>query len=200
MADIIKLGSILTVVTLVAAVALGYLNDKTAPIIAEQIERAKQEAMLAVTEGLAISGELYFDSLQVEDLGNPYESSGNRLEVVLVTDEYENCVGYIFTAYKRGYSSTIRTIVGTDTHGIVVGSTILFQQETPGLGAKAANPDWINQLVGLDRTNCAVDKDGGPIHSITGATITSRAVAQSVEEGLEALDRTGLFSDQGGVE
>ncbi|OQX94990.1 hypothetical protein B6I21_07740, partial [candidate division KSB1 bacterium 4572_119] len=41
----------------------------------------------------------------------------------------------------------------------------------------------------------AVDKDGGEIKSITGATISSRAVANSIKEGLEDLEeKLGGFS------
>ena len=61
--------------------------------------------------------------------------------------------------------------------------------ETSGLGANAGKADWRAQFVGL--TNAAVTKDGGTIDSITGATSTSRAVANGVNSAVAAAASMG---------
>ena len=63
--------------------------------------------------------------------------------------------------------------------------------ETPGLGSKAGAPEWLSQLEGqrLDSFDFRVSKDGGEVDAITGATITSRAVCDSLRQGLEAFEQ-----------
>lgn len=192
MGEILRLGLILMLVALVAAVALGFVNSKTAPIIEEQERMRRQEAMRTVTSSLGDS--LQFDSLAVEGLANPYEMVDRRLAVVAVSDAVSgDRLGYTFVAYGKGYSSTVQTMVGVDNSGRIVGCSILYQQETPGLGANAENQSWIGQFEGKHISQCSVRKDGGEIDSITGATITSRAVSDSVREGLEAMREQDLF-------
>ncbi|MCP4647180.1 MAG: FMN-binding protein, partial [bacterium] len=81
------------------------------------------------------------------------------------------------------------------------GSTVLFQQETPGLGANVSNPEkFIYQFDGLDASTLLLSKDGGELDSITGSTITSRAVTDSVREGLDALAAAGIIPMSGGAQ
>jgi electron transport complex protein RnfG len=190
--EVLRLGLILMMVSLVAAVALGFVNAETAPIIEQQERMRRQEAMREVTSSLGDS--LQFDSLAVEGLANPYAMVDRQLAVVAVSDAvFGDRLGYTFVAYGKGYSSTVQTMVGVDTAGRIVGCSILYQQETPGLGANAANKSWIGQFEGKRISQCSVRKDGGEIDSITGATITSRTVSDSVREGLEAMREQGMF-------
>ena len=49
---------------------------------------------------------------------------------------------------------------------------------------------WFQQqFIGRISDGLAVDKDGGQITSVTGATISSRAVANSIKNGLETLTK-----------
>jgi electron transport complex protein RnfG len=71
---------------------------------------------------------------------------------------------------------------------------IISQKETPGLGALCVNSEPFNgkkwstlQFVGKGIGDLKVDKDGGPIVSITGATITSRAITNSIKDKLSTL-------------
>jgi Na+-translocating ferredoxin:NAD+ oxidoreductase subunit G len=195
MAEMLKLGLVLMLVTLVAAVALGLVNSRTAPIIAEQKELEKQNAMTQVAGSLSPGDSLAFDSISVEGLANPYAVSDNTLEVVRVSIPPDTSrIGYLFIAYGKGYSSTIQTMVAVDMAGQVSGSTILYQQETPGLGANVVDPaKLIDGFSGRPAAGILLVKDGGEIDAMTGCTITSRAVTNSVREGLEAMDQAGLF-------
>lgn len=200
MGEIFKLGFILMLIAVIAAVALGYVNSITEPIIAEQKEQAKLDAMIDVATSLA-SGELTFDSLTVPELGNPYASVDETLAVVSVSDSSGTALGYLFVAYGRGYSSTIQTMVAVGLDGTLTGTTILYQQETPGLGANVSNPDkFLYQFPGNDASTLVLAKDGGSLDAITGSTITSRAVTLSVRTGLEAMVEAGLIPAEGGVQ
>ena len=119
--------------------------------------------------------------------------------------------GYTFTAYGKGYSSTIETIVGVVPDGSISGIKIVDQKETPGLGAKVqevasrntlwavimgsgvdeagTNPWFQEQYRYLRVADLRVVKSPGEdgILAITGATISSDAVTGSVKSGLAML-------------
>jgi len=195
MAEMFKLGMVLMAVALVAAAALGLVNRQTAPIIAVQQEMARQAAMTLVAANLSPGDSLAFDSISVEGMANPYASSDEMLAVVQVSAPPDpGAIGYVFTAYGKGYSSTVQTMVAVRLDGTVEGTTILYQSETPGLGANVVQPDkLIGRLTGLSAPECLLTKDGGDIDAMTGCTITSRAVVNSVRDGLEAMGEADLF-------
>ncbi|MCK5786894.1 MAG: RnfABCDGE type electron transport complex subunit G [Candidatus Sabulitectum sp.] len=203
MGEIFKVGFMLMLVAVIAAVALGYVNSITSPIIAEQKEQAKLDAMIDVAGSLAM-GELSFDSLSIPELENPYAEVDETLAVVSVTDSTGNELGYLFIAYGKGYSSTIQTMVAVNSTGTVTGTTVLYQQETPGLGANVSNPDkFLYQFDGRIASQFLLKKDGGGdegLDSITGSTITSRAVTNSVRGGLDALLEAGIITLEGGAQ
>jgi len=186
--DILKLGAILTIYAVTAGGALALVNIQTSPLIEANRTAAQDEARGRVLPGMAGGYEL-----QDAESELPYWI-GYR-------DAAKSEVGgYIFIAYGPGYSSTVETMIGVGTDGKIVGAVVLFQQETPGLGAKVEEvrhgedePWFTRQYIGMSRSdNIAVTKDGGTIDSITGATISSRAVTNSIRRGLELLqEKTG---------
>ncbi|MBU1062021.1 MAG: FMN-binding protein [Candidatus Omnitrophica bacterium] len=122
--------------------------------------------------------------------------------------------GYVFIAKKYGYSSVVETMVGINNDGTITGIRILNQNETPGLGAKivevVSNKTLLKALKGIfsrekesegkllpyfteqfkGRHIRRLELSNGNIQAITGATISSKAVAESIKEkGLEILGR-----------
>ncbi len=164
-----RLGAILMLITAIAATALALINKQTAPIIAENKAQEAREARQEVTASL---GDVTFEEVVTEDGFTYY----------LVKDLQGAVVGFVGTAFGKGYSSTIETVTGMNRDFEIVGMRILFQQETPGLGTKAEEPSFLDQFNELKAGTVAVKKDGGSIDSITGATITSRAISVSVQE------------------
>ncbi|MBZ0264369.1 RnfABCDGE type electron transport complex subunit G [bacterium] len=187
---IVRLGLILMFITAIASGTLALLNQHTSPIILEyklkQQEEARQEVMRS-------QGGVKFEKVNSEEIGEFYKAY----------DEADNLVGYVSIAYGKGYSSTIETVAGYTTDFEVAGLKVTFQQETPGLGTKAVEvkkgdrkPWFLMQFEGKDATNLAVVQDRGNIDSITGATITSRAIAVSVKatakeikQAVEAMEK-----------
>lgn len=93
----------------------------------------------------------------------------------------------------KGYSGTIRLLAGIDVQENRLSAVRpLFHQETPGLGDQIDpdKSDWLKQFdlpLDTDKT-IAVKKDGGDFDSITGATITSRAVANVLADSVFLQD------------
>ncbi|RKY87164.1 hypothetical protein DRQ09_04890 [candidate division KSB1 bacterium] len=182
MRNIIKLSSILTLVTAIAALALAGVNTITKPLIEEQMRLAVHNALLEVLP--EASGGVCVD------VG---EKKGELFEAYSSPDT-TGLAGFAFKAYGKGYSSTIETMVGLDLNGNIKGIKILFQQETPGLGSKIeeikygkSKPWFQEQFKNKNAERVAVDKDDGEIKSITGATISSRAVTNSIRNGFKKI-------------
>ena len=93
----------------------------------------------------------------------------------------------------KAFGGALRLIVGTNADGTVAGAQVTAHGETPGLGAKAqSDANWIGQYAGQPADgSLAVTKDGGTINSITGATITSRAVTLGVNTAANCVASLG---------
>lgn len=171
---ILKLGGTLFIVTLIAAVALAKINSITRPKIEEQERLEKQQAIKSVMPDAVV-----FVRREAENGKEYYEAYKNPDTTV--------SLGYVTTAYGSGFSSTVRTVVGVDKNGSIRGIKVVYQQETPGLGTHSQD-DWFQkQFRGLTPDELLVNKDGGKIKAITGATITSRAVTNSIKSSLNEL-------------
>lgn len=90
---------------------------------------------------------------------------------------------------EAGYGGTIRLMVGLRPDRTVVSYQVLAANETPGLGARLGDADFAKQFAGKPGDALKVRKDGGQIDSITGATITSRAVCGAIADACARLDR-----------
>ncbi|MDZ7347072.1 MAG: RnfABCDGE type electron transport complex subunit G [candidate division KSB1 bacterium] len=185
MKEILKLGALLMVVCAVAAAALAGIYSVTKPKIELQKQLELQEALSAAIPGAA------------PDAVFPVEKDGKILycEGYRSADKRE-LVGYALIGQWPGYSSDVKTLVGVDTSGTIIGIKVLEQKETPGLGTRIeeikygeADAWFQRQFLGKAAETVAVDKDGGEIQSITGATITSRAVTKSIVSAFNELKR-----------
>ena len=68
----------------------------------------------------------------------------------------------------------------------VTGVSIVDHAETSGLGANCVKESFRNQFIGATG-GLAVNKDGGTIDALTGATITSRAVTRAVNNAVACV-------------
>ena len=91
----------------------------------------------------------------------------------------------------KGYGGDINLLVGVDQKGTVSGVKILSMLETPGLGALASGSgnlkghpfSFLGQFIGKSIRDKLKAKDD--VVAITGATITSQAVADGVLKVLQ---------------
>jgi Na+-translocating ferredoxin:NAD+ oxidoreductase subunit G len=97
--------------------------------------------------------------------------------------------GAAFQSEADGYGGKIRVLTGLLPDGTVNSVEVLqADNETPGLGSKIKGEPFRRQFAGKRATDtrwAAVTRDGGAIQAITGATISSRAVARAVKAGLD---------------
>jgi len=180
MKSILRPGLVLMAYGLIAGLALGFIYSKAAPKIAAQEEAARLAAITEVLPEATI-----FDP----DTAGEFEYLTGYADSTATQP-----VGYVVTAYGAGFSSTIRTVVGLNADFTISAIEIVYQAETPGLGDNAVKspgdgvePPFEVQFDTRSPDDIKVDKDGGPIVSLTGATITSRAIANSVAKTANEL-------------
>jgi len=156
----------LFVICVLVTALLAITNDVTAPKIeALALEQAAETRMVV----LPTASE--FEATEDESVYMGIDSAGNL-------------VGYAISVTQKGYGGEIEIMVGINSDGSVSGVSILSHNETPGLGANATKDTFLSQYKGASDAQ-KVTKDGGEIDSITGATITSRAVTNAVNSALE---------------
>ena len=93
----------------------------------------------------------------------------------------ETEVGYAYMTVGRGYGGYIDILVGLENETTLRGISIIRHLESPGLGAKITENEYRDQYVGLNINDAMLKYDGGQIDAITGASISSRAVANTVK-------------------
>lgn len=168
--DILRLTFTLLLITSIVAAALAGVNAITGPIIAGLQAQKIQDSVSAVLPGGGEKLESYPD------------------ETGIVQAVYASESGYAIQVAPNGFGSApIVMMVGVQD-GAVTGLCVISHTETPSLGAVIAGEDtagnaFRDQFTGLTG-ELAVTKDGGSVDSVTGATISSRAVVSGVNAAL----------------
>lgn len=182
--SILQLITSLTCIAVVATIALTcvYLATK------EPIQKIKTEkdnaAKIKVLPGFdAVEG--YF--LQKKALPDGLKDS---LTVTLAFMNDQLFGAAVSTHTNIAFSGRFDIMVGFDHEGNIFNTEVLGHQETPGLGDKIDKKKDKFPLQFEGRTPkekpLKVKNDGGDIHAITAATITSRAFCDAVNHAYNA--------------
>lgn len=172
----------LFLICVVVTALLALTNSVTAPKIdalaAETQEAAKKEVLSSAAS--------FSEEKQVEKDGVSYTYYDG-----LASDG--NVMGYVFVTSAKGYGGDISVMVGVLGDGTVAGVNILSINETAGLGMNAKNQSFLDQFLGKSG-EIGVAKNNPSdteIQALTGATITSRAMATAVNTALSLYAEIG---------
>lgn len=186
---------VLTAITLVSGVALGAVHGITEAPIAKAQEDALQKAY----------SEVFTKADSFKDLDSFNSNKATKLvqKAGYTDDDINNCVvavdksgqelGYVITVTSHaGYGGDITLSMGVTDDGTMNGYSITDIHETAGMGMKATQPKFMDEFKGIKAEKYEVVKGSsagdGQIESISGATITSRAVTNAVNAGFEYYD------------
>ncbi|WP_069997969.1 RnfABCDGE type electron transport complex subunit G [Cellulosilyticum sp. I15G10I2] len=171
MRESLKLGILLFVITAVCAGMLGLINRTTTPVIAQNKADSEQQAMKMLIE----EAETFSKVENIED---------EKIKEVYVAKSGEEVIGTIAKVMPNGYGGEITVLIGFDLESQIKGIKILSHTETPGFGANATKPTFIDQflqkLPPLKVVKATPQED--EIVAITGATITSDAIVEGVNQ------------------
>lgn len=207
---IIKDAIALFAITLVAAVALGFVYEITKGPIAEAEAKAKAEAYKMVfAEAVLVDDKNEDVNARVESSAEFLTSNGftsSKIdEVCIAKDAAGNALGYVLTlTSSAGYGGDIKFTMGVKTDGTLTSIEIIGMNETKGLGEKAGDESFKGQysdklVESFDVIKAAESKTSdNQINAISGATITSNAVTGTVNAGLAFINDL-LDNGVGGV-
>lgn len=170
MKDILKLGAILFLITAICTGILGAIHEITLPIIEQNSVGAEKAAMQ----------ELLPDADTFEEV----ECTDERVTKLTKATQNGELIGYIANTAPNGYGGAIELLVGLDGEVNVKGIKILSHAETPGFGANAEKPAFKDQFIDRQTPlNLVKTTPGdGDIQALTGATITSTAIVDGVND------------------
>ncbi len=175
----------LLVITMVAGLSLGYVNDltvgpKAAARLAKKVKALKQvlpefnnnpveEVKLIKVENAKDSIEVYSGKMDDQPIGTAVVGSS-----------------------EKGYSGLVKIMVGFEPNGNIKNIVVLQQKETPGLGTKMKDDKFLRQFRGKNPSefNVMPTKDGGEVDALTGATITTRAFGEATQMAYKVFMQT----------
>lgn len=193
---IIKDALALTLITLVAGVALGGVYEITKDPIAKQEAQAKAEAYEQVFTDAAAFEAVEMDDTLTKTIRDQLDQEGYKAqsieEVMRAEDQSGETLGYAFAVVtSEGYGGDIRFFMGVQNDGTLNGISILSIGETAGLGMNADTPAFKDQFVGKQVEKLQYTKNGATqddeINAISGATVTTNAMTNGVNAGLCAF-------------
>ena len=195
MKGMIKDALILFAITLIAGLMLGVVNDITKEPIAQQEQKAKNEACQNVfAEADSFEAQELADSAQIEQALTDAGISGADIdELMEAKDASGALLGYVITVTDHeGYGGDIQFSMGITNEGTLNGISLLSISETAGLGMRAGEvlvPQFADKNVSkftYTKTGATADSE---IDAISGATITTNAVVNGVNAGLAYFDK-----------
>jgi electron transport complex protein RnfG len=186
--DYFRLIIVLGLISAVAGGTLALVNSFTEPKIAayKQLAEAQayQEALPSATTFASAPADLLAEVKKDPQL--------TGIADVKLGSKAGRPVGWVCKAAVRGYSSDLVLLVGIGADAKLGRVIVLEHNETPGLGAKVAEPEFIAQAA-IRNSNpgqtLQVTKDGGSVQAVAGATISSRAALEGINQVLDLFKR-----------
>ena len=164
MKKIIHLTLFLAIVSAIAGGALAFANQITQPIITANAEAAEKESLIELFPG---SSESDFEQIE-------YDGDSKTIQKIY---QYKD-EALVFSMSVSGYSEGTTFLVAIDEQGMVVNYKGMTNGDTSGLGTRVLDDeDFINGLIGHDAS--------GELDTISGATISSRAVVAGINEAAQ---------------
>jgi len=151
---------------------------------AELVAEGVREVLPACTrwDTLYVAGGVL--SKQLPQGANPKTAE----HIFLGFDAGGNKVGAAITAGEPGFSDIVSVLFGLDAAtGTLTGMKVLGHKETPGLGDKIERESFLSQFTNAIAPLVGVKTKTGSkseVQTITGATISSRAVLRTVNNAV----------------
>lgn len=190
-----KMVVVLVIVSLLSATALSIVYEKTKPTIEEN----KQNELMSSLKEVMSNAYRFEENNEFNLISEEREGVKRMFDAY---DEEGNIIGEVLVIDAMGFGGTIKILVGMNLpYRKITGTKILDHLETPGLGERITEREFLDQFkdMSAQRTTYVLDgitgatmpaetvmKDEG-IDAITGATISSTAVIKAVTENINKI-------------
>lgn len=184
---------------------LGFILALVYEITKEPIEKANLETAQAAYRQVFDDADAFealdYDAEEANEIVADAGYSDTIDGVQKALDSGKETLGYVITVTaKDGSQGSITFSVGIQNDGTVNGYSITSISETPGLGMKAEDEEFYSQFEGKQVDAFEIVKSeptaDNEIESITGSTITSKAMANGCNAAIYYFQE----KLQGGVE
>ncbi|MDY0235175.1 MAG: FMN-binding protein [Gudongella sp.] len=164
---------------------LAYMEYSTADIV-----KSNQDYELETK--ILYAFNVPIDDVSVEAVNNLFESKISQDgEIYEYTDNGE-LKAYAFPVNGPGLWGSIEGYVAiSKDYSTILGLTFITQSETPGLGGRIGEEDYLSQFRELDVSGSSKGEyvvynpaPGGNVDAIAGATLTSKSVAKLMNEDI----------------
>ena len=193
----------LTLITLIAGALLGYVYELTKEPIAAKTLEAKLDAYHKVFPEAADFKEdpgidIGAAKSVLSSAGYPDETID---ECLVAVDPSGNALGHVLSVTTaEGYGGDIGVSMGIGKDGMLKGIEILSISETAGLGMKADTDEFKGRFAGKNVSKFSYTKSGAAadyvIDALSGATITTNAMVNAVNAGLEYVGSLAGGADE----
>lgn len=158
----------LLLISAVTALLLAGVNALTADKIADNIALEKAGAILAI--------------FPEADENRQVETTAEGVDSIYLVLSGGDLLGYAASVSPLGFGGELDVMVGVNADGSLAGIKIVSHSETPGLGSRVDNDEYLSQYIGLGG-NLSLGTD---VDAITGSTISSKAILAGVNSALSA--------------
>ncbi|MFK5969470.1 MAG: RnfABCDGE type electron transport complex subunit G [Candidatus Marithrix sp.] len=183
----IKLILTLAIAGLISGIAIIAIYEATLPTITAYKAKVLREAVFKVLPKVTKIQKLQY----IDNKFQPIDSEENSTEIIYAGyDSEDNLIGYAINASGSGFQDTIQILYGyIPQNNLIVGMEVLDSRETPGLGDKIykdadfkANFKSLTVKPAIVFVKKGMKSASNEVDSITGATISSRAVVKIINK------------------
>ncbi len=192
--SMIKLGLVLAAYAVASCAMLAVVNGFTGPVIKANQQRKANAAMLTV-----LPQAEDFTDIDAASCGTT-PSGTTTIQAVKLAKAGGKVIGGVIQISGPTYDHAA-VMIGVDTLGTVTGVQFLENTDSPGFGSKASDPNFTlssgktfyGQFTGKKVADGFIA--GETFDAISGATITSKGVANLLSDGTAVL--TGILKEKG---
>ena len=177
----------LTVIALLSGLALSGVYSMTK----DTIDAQKDAASAAAYKTVLPEAESFESAASKVELlgGEVYGSEFGRVyiqEAMIGRNAAGDIVGYaVSVTSAEGYDGNVTLSLGVSADGTINGISFTELHETPGKGMLWAEPEYYGRFAGKEASKLTLGQD---VDAITGVTITSKAVTNAVNAGLDFIN------------
>jgi RnfABCDGE-type electron transport complex G subunit len=96
-------------------------------------------------------------------------------------------LGYVGLVEGSGYEDGLVVAVAVGTDGTIAGVRVVEHNETPNIGGKITEDEFLSQFQGMSPDEVQLASEGGNIDALSGATVSSSAVTEMVRTKAQTL-------------
>ncbi|MCR5650159.1 MAG: FMN-binding protein [Lachnospiraceae bacterium] len=167
---------ILTVICAVTTALLAVTNFFSRPVIERNLAESAKQTRLELLPGA--------DDF-ADRTGDAAVLASNEKARVIQVFEASNGSGFVYTVRSKSFGGDMTMMIGIGKDGAVTGVKVTEHADTPGVGTKDHDPDYLAQYKGRTELQSENVKKEPGFDYITGASVTGTAVHDGVYAALE---------------